>query len=162
MKNLMMTLTVAFAGISAQASMVEEYSADLTKFQFQAESVLADYGNVTGGTVDVTPISDITITLYRTPSCAPKCKIAYAPIVYQVPAKERHTGHCGEIVFSGEQDLRTVDGEYTAITVTDNTQNHCKYFAAIPQTQVKLVIKGGHDNLDETHTMSGEKMIELQ
>jgi hypothetical protein len=160
MKNLMILAAFVFVGVTARASMIEEYRANLTKFDFQPQSELA-LANVTAGEIDVAPVTNITLTLYRTATCAPKCKIAYPPVVYQVPVKKRQVGRCGEFIYSGFTD-ETQDAVNTKITVVDNSHNHCKYFAAIPETAVKLTIQGGKDNLNEYHSMSGKRLVELQ
>jgi len=167
MKNLVMTLAMVLIGSAAHASMVEEYSANLNSFNFQKDSVLSleTEGQNIGGTIDVEPVANITLTLYHSIKCevGHVCsRVAYAPIVYQVPAKSVKTGKCGEKVYTGFTDERTVDGVLTQITVVDNTHNKCEYFRAIPATEVKMMIEGGRQDLNEYHVMTGERLAEIQ
>jgi hypothetical protein len=165
MKNLILTFAMVLVGGTAQASMVESYRSNLTTFQFQKNTALGleMEKSVVSGMISVTPISDITLSIYHQYKCemGQMCPaIAYAPITYQVPVKSVKIGGCKERIYSGSTDLRLKDGSYTKIVVVDNRTNICESFVAIPATQVTLFTTQGVEGAIERHTMTGESMID--
>lgn len=162
MNKILIALALIFMAGTAQASMVESYTANLKTFDFEPGSLLAS-ANVTSGTVDVEPISNITLTLFRSVKCNTgfACpRIAYAPIVYQVRVKKVSTGNCGERVYTGSSDDGSQNSITTKVTVIDNTHNTCKYTMIVPATEVKLMIEGGEQNLQEYHSMTADRLNE--
>lgn len=59
-------------------------------------------------------------------------------------------GSCGQVIYLAETDNRPSDGRLTQIRVVDHSRDFCRYFIAVPATEVSLL----------THTMSrsGERM----
>lgn len=157
-----MMIAVLMIGATAQArSLMESYSADLTKFEFQEETSLSAFahGREVTGTVYVTPSSQIALTLNSNCPMGQVCTLEYRePLTFDVPVTSIEKGFCNETVYVGQVDARPVDGNLTKITVVDNRQNHCKMFVA--PTEVILDIDGGgrgHQAPPERHYMEGNE-----
>lgn len=162
MKNVVVGL-LALVSAPVLASMLPFYHAQLDKLQFQPGSDLAQM-HFSVATVSVAPqYGNLTLSLNRTIKCVSgkMCPaIAYAPLVYQVPAQTAQEGACHEMIYSGVQDDRANGGELIQITVTDNTLNTCKTYIALPATEVILEIQGGPQNVNEHHILDGARLIE--
>jgi hypothetical protein len=166
MKNLIATIAIALVGFSAQASMVENYYADLTTFQFQKGTQLEQLttGFDVNANVSITPISDISVSIFRSYHCAHgmMCPaIAYAPITYSVTKPTRSVGTCNETIFTGKVDGRLVDGGMTKITVIDNSTNTCKTFVMLQPTVVILEVQGPREAKSQRHVLNGNALHEL-
>ena len=164
MKNVIATIAMALVGFSAQASLVENYYADLNQFQIQPGTYLEKQleGKDFTANIAITPITDITLSIFPVFKCpqglfCPAVAIAYEPITFTVPMHKRFIGHCGEMIFTGRVDQRPVDGVMTDITVIDNTTNTCKTFVMLPATQVIVQRQSLLQANPERHVFSGNE-----
>ncbi len=139
-------LSVLAASQSEARSLQTALSANLTKFDFQNASALADR-RIRSGTINV-DLKNRILNLKLTPSfyCPPQMMCAQVmprTISYELAGMEISTGSCGQTIYTALEDARPVDGNLTKLTVVDNRTNTCKYFAPISSTEITLELTGG-------------------
>lgn len=167
MKKLMLVLlsVIATGFVSAQAearSIKAFVDANLDQFNVQPESYLSRK-EISSARILVNLYGErvITLTVNFKNSCPPGrfcAAVMPQPLEVTVPLQKTETGGCGETIYSGAIDQHPVDGIRQALTVVDNSRNTCKYYLAIPMTEVVYEAEGGRPQFSERHTMAGEKL----
>lgn len=151
----------------AEARSIKAFiGAELTTFNFQAGS-MHSRNEVTGGYVAIGVYAEKNITLrvdFKS-NCPPGAMcIAMMPIPLEVtvPVQSVTVGSCGETIYEGLVDQRPVDGIMQKLTVVDHRTDTCKYFIAVPPTEVTLE-RRGYNRLQggetfELHTFTGVRL----
>lgn len=158
MKKLILSAAVLMSTIAAVQSEARSIQttqrATLTKFDFQNASTLSDR-RIKSGTVAVNYFDkNITLTLnpsFHCPQGMMCAQVMPRAIEFKASAMETTTGSCNEKILTAMTDDRDVDGNLVRLTVVDNRDNTCKYFAPIAMTEVELEIIQARGNKQEIH-----------
>lgn len=164
MKKLILSAAVLMSTVAAvqseARSLQNQISAQLTKFDIQNASSLSD-NRIKNGTISVDLLSkNITLSLepaFHCPKGMMCAQVMPRPIVFQAGGLQMTTGSCNESIMTAMTDNRDVDGNLVRLTVVDNSNNTCRYFAPIASTEVQLDIVTTRD-AQEAHRFEAGKL----